>query len=119
MVADSAEQLAACLDAIHADSRGYHLAPRDVAVEVRIKMALQDAAMHALGLSEICNDSETLARCRSDIAALRRAISGEHFEDEHDGPLPETAQQFQRIADAFLKAKRSFLQLKHRQFPVV
>lgn len=118
MVAKSADQISANLDTIHGDARGYHLKVRDAAVEVRIKMALQDASMHLVGLSEISKDGDTLARCRAEISALRRAITGEHFEDEHDGPLAETSQQFQRIADAFLRAKRGLLKLKHLQFPV-
>ncbi|MDM0018365.1 hypothetical protein [Variovorax saccharolyticus] len=119
MVADSADHIAYQLNDIHSDARAYHLTDRNATIEVRLKMSLQDAAMHAAGLSDICKDDAILARCRAEISALRRAITGEHFEDEQLGPLPETAEQFQRIADAFLRAKRGLLQLKHLQFPAV
>lgn len=118
MVADSADLIAERLNKVHEDARAYHLNERDAAIETRIKMALQDALMQTAGLSDICQDSTTLAKCRAEISSLRRAITGEHFEDEHLGPLPETSLQFQTIADAFLRAKRALLQLKHRQFPV-
>lgn len=118
MVADSADHIAEQLDEVHAFARSYHLNDRDSGAEIRIKMTLQDASMHAAGLSDICGDGVTLARCRAEISAMRKAITGEHFEDEHLGPLRESDEQFQRIADAFLRAKRCLLQLKHLQFPV-
>lgn len=119
MLAHSADLIAERLDDIHADARAYHLAERDVATETRIKMALQDALMQAAGLSDLSRDDATLTRCRAEISSLRRAITGDHFEDEHLGPLPEAAKQFQQIADAFLRAKRALLNLKHRQFPAL
>ena len=117
ILVDSADGLGESLSALFLEARAYHLASRDVASELRIKMTLQDLAMRATGLSELCRDEAKLAPCRSDIATLRRAITGKHFEDEHLVGIKEADQQLQSIAEAVLRAKRSLLQLKHAQFP--
>ncbi|MDQ0040856.1 hypothetical protein [Variovorax boronicumulans] len=118
MISKSADSLADELDELLSQAREYHLKERDRALEVRIKMSLQDAAMRSAGLTIICGDDAALARCRSEIAALRRAVTGNHFEDEHAGALDETDIQFQTIADTLLRAKWGLLQLKHLQYPV-
>ena len=118
MVAKSVDGLADGLSGVLTDARDYHISVREVSRELKIKMTLQDLAMRVAGLAEVCADEAFLAPCRADIAALRRAITGEHFEDEHLGPLPDAARQLQSIAEAILRAKRSFLRLKHRQFPL-
>lgn len=117
LVAKSADGLSDAVTVLLGEAREYHLASRDVACELRIKMTLQDLAMRITGLSEVCGEEMTLAPCRAEIASLRRAITGQHFEDEHVGPLADMDGQFQSIADATLRAKRSLLKLKHRQFP--
>lgn len=117
MVAKSVDGLAETLNALFLEVRTYHLNARDVACELKIKMTLQDMAMRAIALSDICSEQPSLAQCRADIASLRRAITGKHFEDEHTGQLTETDPQFQLTVDATLRTKRSLLTLKHRQFP--
>ena len=117
MVAKSADSLVDAVTSLLVEAREYHLSERDVGKELRIKMALQDTAMRASSLSEISQDESVLAPCRADIAALRRAITGAHFEDEYEGALAESESQFQEIADAVSRTKRSLLRLKHRQFP--
>lgn len=117
MVASSADGLAESLSSLLAEAKGYHMKERNVGSELRIKMTLQDSTMRASSLSDICLDGTVLAQCRGDIAALRRAITGRHFEDEHTEILVETDNQLQSIADAALRAKRSLFKLKHLQFP--
>lgn len=117
MVVKSADQLIDALGDLLSIAHDYHLKVRDPATELRIKMSIQDMAIRAQGISDILNDEQLLAPCRADIALVRRAATGEHFEDEHEHPLGEGAMQVQAIADAVLRAKRAFLRLKHRQFP--
>jgi hypothetical protein len=119
MVAKSADQLIDALSAHLVIAHEYHLKTRDVTAELKIKMSIQDMAMRATGLSEISSDESVLAPCRSEIAAVRRAVTGAHFEDEHDGPLNESSQQVQDVAEAVSRAKRAVLRLKHRQFPAI
>jgi hypothetical protein len=116
MVAKSADLIADGLGPIILEAREYHLRQRDVARELKLKMGLQDLAMRATGLSQICADEFLLAACRSDVASLRRAITGSHFEDEHVEPLAESADQLEAVAESMLRAKRSLLKLKHHQF---
>ena len=116
MTAKSADGLADALSSILTEARSYHLNGRDQKLELALKMALQDVAMRVQALSDICPEKAALARCRAAVAALRRATTGQHFEDEHLGPLPENAQQLEEIADAVLRAKRDLLGLKHLQF---
>ncbi len=117
MVAKSADQLIEALSAHLVLAHEYHLSPRNSAAELKIKMAIQDMAMRAAGLSEISSDEAVLTPCRTEIAGVRRAVTGGHFEDEHDGALKESNKQVQDIAEAILRAKRAVLRLKHAQFP--
>ena len=116
LVAKSADALADALGPLLIEAREYHLTARDVARELQLKMALQDLSMRASGLSEVCSDESFLAPCRGDIGGLRRAITGVHFEDEHLEPSGATDSQLQVVAEAVLRARRSLLRLKHRQF---
>lgn len=116
LVAKSADGLSDALNTLLADARAYHLETRSIPAELQIKMALQDVTMRTIGLSEVCSDAAALAQCRADLALIRRAVTGQHFEDEHFEPLPESDQQFQAIGDGVFRAKRSFLKLKHLQF---
>lgn len=116
MLAASADGLAEALGALLAEGREYHLRGRSVSTELRIKMTLQDLAMRVSGLSDLCQETAHLASCRSDIGAVRRAITGRHFEDEHIVQLHEADTQLESIADAVIRAKRSCLRLKHNQF---
>ncbi len=116
MVAKSADSLIESSVALLTDARAYHLATRNIPTELKIKMSLQDLAMRTNGLSEICADKPTLASCRTAIAASRRAITGLHFEDEHEAPLDESSGQLDDIADCVLRTKQCLLNLKHSQF---
>lgn len=117
MVVRSADHLIDALSAHLFDAHKYHLSERSVEEELKIKMTLQDMAMRASGLSEIVRDELLLAPCRTEIAGVRRSVTGRHFEDEHEGPLPESSEQVQAVAESVLRAKRALLRLKHRQFP--
>lgn len=118
MVVKSADQLIDALTTHLAAAHDYHLKKRDVPTELKLKMALQDMAIRAQGLSDVLNDEQVLAPCRAEVALVRRAVTGQHFEDEHDGAVDDNAPQLQAIADSVLRAKRAFLRLKHRQFTV-
>lgn len=118
IVVESAEGLADEIDELLTDARSYHLGNRDSAAELSLKMTIQNLAMRTLALSDICADERLLAPCRADVAALRKAVTGRHFEDEHEGPLKEGDIQVQLMAEAALKAKRGLLKLKHAQYAV-
>ena len=118
MLAKSADVLGDIADKLLASARDYHAKPRDINLEISIKMTLQDLSLRTIALSDICADSQELAACRSGLLGLKRAITGKHFEDEHTGPLADSDAQLQEVASQVLRVKLSFLKLKHRQFPV-
>ena len=97
-------------------ARNYHSKARDVSEELRIKMSLQDLSIKVNALADIFTEAALLAQCRSQILALRKAISGRHFEDEHTGPLADNDLQYQLMAEAALELKRALLKIKNRQF---
>lgn len=118
MVSESADGLLESLDSLLVSARDYHLTERSVPVELTLKMSLQDLGMRLQGLSIVCADAPTLASCRAEVAALRRAITAHHFEDEHLAPLADSDRQIEDIADVLLRAKRQVLRLKFLQFPI-
>lgn len=116
MVVKSAERLDSLIDDVFKQAKEYHVSLRNKATEADLKLRLQDVMMQLTELSGICRNNDALSSCRADVAALRRSITGGHFEDEHDGPLPEGSRQLQEMAEAFMRGKRSLLKLRHVQY---
>ena len=114
MVAKSADGLTDALLVILSESREYHLKDRDRKLELKLKMSLQDLVMRVQGLSDICTDEKALAPCRAEVAALRRKVTGRHFEDEHIDPLLDSDRQLEDMAEVVMRARRQLLRLKHK-----
>ncbi len=110
-----ASDLSVAADDLLLTARAYHLGVRDGSIEIRIKMTLQDMAMKAVSLADVCDDQQALQGCRSAIGAMRRAITASHFEDEHDGPLAGDDRILEGIASAVVRVKLALLRLKHGQ----
>lgn len=115
MVVKTADSLSEAVDKLLLNARTYHMALRDVNLEVQIKMALQDASIRSGALISICNASSELAACRCGITSLKQAITSKHFEDEHTELLDANHQQLQDIAAEVLRSKQALLRLKHAQ----
>lgn len=115
-VVKSTDSLSEDIGKLLLEARTYHSNARDISAELRLKMALQDVAIKVNGLSDIFLEAPLLAQARSQILALRKATTGNHFEDEHLQPLDNASPQFQLMAEAALELKRSLLKIKNRQF---
>lgn len=116
MLTKSADELAAVVDKLLVDGRAYHLASRDETAEISLKLALQDLGLRTMALSDVCDDIAQLSACRTGIAALRRAITGRHFEDEHLSTLLLHDEQLELIASEASRARHCYVRLKHRQY---
>lgn len=116
MVAKSCDSLSSSLSDLMTEARRYHCADRDVNGEQQIKMHIQDIAQSVSGLRLICSDTTYLNPCRSSIRGVRVAVTGKHFEDEHDGALSANDSPLQSIAEEIMRAKRALADLKHSQF---
>lgn len=103
------------VDDILACAREYHSADRNIGHELKLKMDLQDLGIRINGLSDVYADQAVLGLARSKLAALRRAVTGVHFEDEHTGRLAENSSQQLLIVEAVLDLKRTLLTIKNRQ----
>lgn len=119
MLAKAADGLSDEVGKLMAMARDYHTQMRDDSGGDTLKMTLQDLSARASLLSEVSNDVKELAACRSAILALKKAITANHFEDEHGTALKPGDSQLQAIAAEGLKVKQCFLKLKHKQFPPV
>jgi hypothetical protein len=113
MISKSIDGLADSIDELLIEGREYHLADRDVEKEIRIKMTLQDLALRLGGLSELRCDHAQIAQSRSALVRFKRALTGAHFEDEHEGKLPPGAEQVELIAADALRTKQLLLSIKH------
>ncbi len=118
MLAKSADALGTIAGTLLISARDYHMTARSINTEIVIKMVLQDLTLQTGSLNDICSDAGELAACRSSVLALKKAVTGRHFEDEHIQPITDTTEQLQDIAGTVLRVKQCFLKLKHRQFPV-
>jgi hypothetical protein len=98
------------------DARRYHVGQRSEDVEQSIKMVLQDIAESVGALRKIVRDDAAVTRAQGAIKGLRIAITGKHFEDEHDGPLSDRSEILERIAAEALRVKRALLLLQHVQY---
>ena len=117
MLAKAADGLSDDVGRLLISAKDYHAKERDKNLEDQIKMALQDISIRTSSLTQISNDTAVLASCRSAILGLKKAISSTHFEDEHTENLDSGSNQIQTIVAEALRAKQSFLKLKHCQFP--
>jgi hypothetical protein len=94
----------------------YHINARDLPLERDIKVSIQDMAQRLAALDKICTDTSIRQRCSGRIIALRQAITGSHFEDEHAAPVSESDPKIQDIAQRVSEFKRSLLELRYKQF---
>lgn len=117
MLARAADALGDELTKLFASAKSYHTTDRNIEMEDSLKMTLQDISARTSLLVDISNEETELSLCKSALLSVKKAITGIHFEDEHDGPLEQGSQQIQLITSEILRAKRYFLQLKHKQFP--
>jgi hypothetical protein len=119
MVSKAADSLTDEITKLVSSATVYHLASRDTSKENELKTVLQDFSTRASLLSLISDDNSELAALRSSVIGLRKAITGEHFEDEHAAPLSQNSIQVQSIAEAALRAKEKLTKLKYCQFSVL
>ena len=113
MISKSIDGLAESIDKVLVDGRKYHLQDRDHELELRIKMALQDLALRLGGLSELQCPQTQIAPTRSALVRFKRALTEQHFEDEHEGKLEPGAEQIELIAAEALRTKQLLLSIKH------
>jgi len=117
MVAKAADGLSEDVGKLLSNAKDYHTKARDNNLEDQIKMALQDISNRTNSLYQISSNAAELAACRSAILSMKKAISSNHFEDEHTEPLQAASSQVQSIVSEALRVKQNFLRLKHCQFP--
>lgn len=94
----------------------YHTELRNPSKENELKVALQDMTGRVALFSDISSDIAELAAIRTSIVGLRKAMTGKHFEDEHNSQLVQNSEQMQLIAEASLMVKRKLTKLKYCQF---
>lgn len=116
MVAKSADLLSDQVGEIFLDGGKYHQGSRDLSLEVKLKLALQDLSNRTSALGSICDHSSELTACRCAVLSLKQAITKDHFEDEHLEPVCHNASQLQAIAAETMRLKQALLKLKHSQF---
>lgn len=116
LIVKSVDSLYEGMNTLLADARTYHTSDRSIGSELKLKIALQDLLMRLNGLSDLGVTIDQLAPCRKSLGRARQAITGLHFEDEHEGSISENSPQVQDICDVILKTKRELLNIKHRQF---
>ena len=116
MIAKSSDSLCDSIDNIFEVANEYHSSQRDRKLEVKLKISLQDLTERVSSLSQITQDCNALQSCIALSVEFRQAITKNHFEDEHLGPI-ESNVVFENIASTSLALKRSLVALKHAQFP--
>lgn len=117
MLAKAADSLNDELGKIYTSAVEYHVKVRNLSLENSLKMSLQDISARTTLLRDVSVDIKELDLCRSHILIMKKAISANHFEDEHIAEIELGSRQIQEIASSVLLAKRCFLMLKHQQFP--
>jgi len=116
MRAKAAEGLGTRVTALQEDCLTYHTSERDEKLERKIKAGLQDLGYELEALRTSGAEVATLAACRAALVGLRRAATGRHFEDEHQGAWPHAAPELSDMAGAALDLKRRLLAFRFSQF---
>lgn len=116
MRAKAAEGAATQATALMEDAFAYHTSERDEALERRIKVRLQDLGHEIEALRASGADGRELGACRAALIALRRSVTGQHFEDEHEQAWPHAAPGLTDVIGAALNLKRRLLAFRFAQF---
>lgn len=117
MISKAADGLNEDTTKLFSTAKDYHTKTRDITLEDSLKMTLQDVSMRTSILNNVCSDSLELTSCRRAILELKKAITSEHFEDEHTAPILSSSDQVKAVAEGILRTKRAFQELKQKQFP--
>lgn len=116
MLAKVADSLAESTQRFTNKSWDYHTKPRDLILENELKMLIQDISSRVNSLSDVSQNGKELAACRSATIALKRAVTGTHFEDEHSTPFEANANEIQAITMESLRFMQALAKFKHAQF---
>lgn len=114
LIAKSADDLCDSVDKLFEYANNYHSSIRDNKLEMQIKIAQNDLSLHVSSLVPITQDKLKLTNCLTSVIKLRQAVSGNHFEDEHLGPISNSSIH-EGIAEASLGMKRCLFELKYSQ----
>jgi hypothetical protein len=117
MIGKAADSLSDEVTKLFIVAKDYHTCDRSEDKEILIKMSLQDLAGRVVLLGNAADQVSELSMCSRSVQAMRQAITGEHFEDEHAGKISLASPQISQITDEVLRAKRALQELKHNQFP--
>lgn len=117
MIAKATDSLNDEMSKLFGIAKEYHTKTRNIEVEDQIKMSLQDLSGRISLLSNVSPEPSDLSMCSRSIVGLRKSITGEHFEDEHNEPILGSAEQMRSITDEILRTKRALQELKQKQFP--
>jgi hypothetical protein len=118
LIVKNADALADAADKIFEAARKYHFAAdRDVLGEITLKISLQDFGYRTSQLQTLTGDPTSANQLATCVARVRRSITHDHFEDQHDGSLDPTSDASQEMAAAVMEVKESLQALKHQQFP--
>jgi hypothetical protein len=115
IITASVDKLCEQINYIVEKSHEYHTSERSVARENEIKRNLQDLSIRASSLKDLINDN----KCQPvwlNVRKLKQAITGTHFEDEHQKAITDLDSQFEMIAEYEMSLKRALFDLKHSQF---
>ncbi|NRR29274.1 hypothetical protein HSX11_03655 [Oxalobacteraceae bacterium] len=116
LVAKVTDELVNDIRELYLQAKEYHTNTRNTELSENIKFSLQDIATRANLLHGSVLNLADLRVCTQAISNLRRAITGEHFEDAHDGPKKISDSQMYKINQAALRAQRVHFNLKLKQF---
>jgi hypothetical protein len=81
-----------------------------------MKMELQDVSSRISALARVAEQVAVVHACQSKLIQFKRACTGEHFEDEHDGPCEHGSPTLEKIAANGLGLKRELMNVKLEQF---
>lgn len=108
----AADSLIDDLTSIYDKSLEYHLSKRNLKLESKIKMSLQDLILKTINLKIILDKENDLDLCINSFALFRKKITSSHFEDEHTSSLKIGDEIIQEIAKTYLDAKQQVNLLK-------
>ena len=95
----------------------YHTATaRDGAKEIELKGGLQDLSTQTQFINRATRPQRNGVQSNTLHTAFKQSITGQHFEDEWQTPLPAHAGELNQIAATALSLRSYFAELKYEQF---
>lgn len=116
MALQECDAISALVDSFFLKSYAYHTTERKIQSELLMKMEITHISYRLSNLEALKIPIAEISGLLTALIRLKRAATGNHFEDEHTIALGEESPELADLADAAVSLNRQLIEVKSTQF---